>query len=169
MPLSGKTAAANALKEKGYSVLDMGDVVRIEMEKRDIGPNNTGKFVNSMRDEHGMDAIAKISVPYLEEMMEEEEKIVITGMRSLEEKERFENETDERVEMLALWSSPSTRKQRREKRQRPEDTEGQDFEERDLRELGNGVGDLMALSDHLIKNEGGIEELEEQVSKIVSQ
>jgi len=64
----------------------MGDVVRIEMEKRKIDVENTGEFVNSMRDEHGMDAIAKLSTPYLEEIVDEREKIVITGMRSWDEK-----------------------------------------------------------------------------------
>lgn len=169
MPLSGKTLVAEILEEEGFSMLDMGDIVRIEMEKRDIGPEKTGKFVNEMREEHGMDGIAKLCTPYLEEMLESEEKIVITGMRGIEEKERFEEETNETVEMIAVWSSPSTRRKRREERQRPEDTEGQSFEERDLRDLDNGVGDLMALSNHLVKNEGTMDELEEKVLEIVQE
>jgi len=42
MPLAGKTLLAEILEEKGFSVLDMGDVVRIEMEKRKIDVENTG-------------------------------------------------------------------------------------------------------------------------------
>lgn len=168
MPLSGKTAAAEVLKDEGYTVLDMGDVVRIEMEKRGIGAESTGEFVNGLRSEHGMDAIAQLCMPYLKEMIEEKERIVITGMRSLEEKRRFEDETGERVEMVAIWSSPETRRQRREERQREEDRKGQEFQERDRRELENGVGDLMALSDHLIKNEGTIEQLEARVKEVVN-
>jgi len=49
-----------------------------------------------MRDEHGMDAIAKLSTPYLEEIVDEREKIVITGMRSWDEKERFERRNRQR-------------------------------------------------------------------------
>jgi dephospho-CoA kinase len=168
MPLSGKTTVAELLEEKGYTVLDMGEVVRIEMEKRGIEPGNEGEFVNSMRDEHGMDAIAKLSAPYLEEIIDEKEKIVITGMRGWKEKERFEEETGEKIEVIAVWSSRETRKQRREKRQREEDVKGQNFDERDWRELGNGVGNIMALSNHLIKNEGTMKQLEKKVNETVN-
>lgn len=168
MPLSGKTTVAEILEEEGYSVLDMGEVVRIEMDKRGIEPGNEGSFVNSMREEHGMDAIARLSAPYLEEILDEKDKIVITGMRGWNEKERFEDETAEEIEVVAVWSPRETRRNRREERQREEDIKGQSFHERDLREIENGVGKLMALSDHLIKNEGTIEELKQKVKEFSS-
>lgn len=168
MPLSGKTTVAEIMEDLGYTLLDMGEVVRIEMERRGIAPGNEGEFVNSMREEHGMDAIAQLSIPYLEEMMEERDKIVITGMRGWDEKERFEKETGEDIEIIAVWTSRETRKHRREERQREEDVKGQDFHERDIREIENGVAKLLALSDHLIKNnEITIGELEDKVEKVV--
>lgn len=168
MPLSGKTTVAEIMSENGYTVLDMGEVVRIEMEKRGIEPGNEGSFVNSMRDEHGMDAIAQISVPYLEEIIEEKEKIVITGMRGWSEKEKFEEKTGEEIKVVAVWSSRETRKERREERQRDEDIQGESFHKRDLREVKNGVGKLMALSDYMIKNEEDLDSLEEKVNEVVS-
>ena len=168
MPLSGKTTVANYMKDKGFSVLDMGDVVRIEMEKRNIGTEDTGDWVNEMREEHGMDAIAQLSVPYLEEIMKENDKIVITGMRSWDEKKTFEEKTGEGIDVLAVWTSRETRKERREKRMREEDIKGDDFKERDIREINNGVGKLMALSDFMIKNQGNSEEkLNEKVKSLV--
>ncbi|MFB6213605.1 MAG: AAA family ATPase [Candidatus Nanohaloarchaea archaeon] len=169
MPLSGKTLVAEFMENQGYTLLDMGDVVRIEMERRGIEPGNEGDFVNSLRDEHGMDAIAQLSTPYLQEVADEKEKIVITGMRGWSEKERFEKELDEEIEVVAVWASRETRKQRREDRNREEDVKGQDFHERDLREIDNGVGKLLALSDHMIKNDGiSKEELREEVKQVVS-
>ena len=170
MPLAGKTLIAEFLEEEGFSVLDMGDVVRIEMEKRNIGVDRTGEFARSMRDEHGLDAIAQLSVPYLEEITDEKDKVVITGMRSWEEKNHFEQETDEEIEVIAVWASRETRKQRREERQREEDRIGDRFHERDLREIEDlGVGKLMALSDHMIKNNNtSKEELEEKVKQVVN-
>jgi dephospho-CoA kinase len=167
MPLSGKTMAAEILEDEGFAVLDMGEVVRIEMEKRGIATEDTGDWVNEMRSEHGMDAIARLSIPYLNEMIDEREKIVITGMRSWEEKKTFEDTIDEEIEVAAIWASRSTRRERREERQREEDVKGDGFQERDEREIENGVGKLMALSDHLIKNEATVEELEEEVKEIV--
>lgn len=167
MPLCGKTTVAEILKDEGFVVLDMGDVVRIEMEKRNIGVEKTGPFVNRMRDEHGMDAIAQLSAPYLEELVEENEKIVITGMRGWEEKKMFENKIDTEIEVLGIWTSRETRKQRRDERQRDEDVEGDEFHERDLREIDNGVGKLLALSDHMIKNDDhSLEKLEEKVKQV---
>lgn len=169
MPLAGKTLIAEMMEEKDFSVLDMGDIVRIERDKRGIGAENTGEFVNSLRAEHGMDAIAQLSAPYLEEMAEEKEKIVITGMRSWDEKKRFEEETGEEIDVIGVWASEKTRKKRREERGRDEDRKGQEFRERDLREIENGVGKLVALSDHMIKNDDkSKEELREEVENIVS-
>lgn len=170
MPLSGKTTVAEMMKDEGFALLDMGDVVRIEMEKRSIEPGNEGGFVNSMRDEHGMDAIALLSIPYLEEILQEKQDIVITGMRSWDEKQRFEDETGENVEVIAVWASRDTRRRRREERQREEDVKGQKFHERDIREIENGVGKLMALSDHLIKNDNtDIDQLESEVKQLINE
>lgn len=168
MPLSGKTTVAEMMEDLGYTVLDMGDIVRIEMDKRGVPAGNEGEFVNDMRDEHGMDAIARLSMPYLEEMIEEEEKIVVTGMRSWEEKKRFEDETGSELEIVAVWASRDTREQRREERNREEDVRGQSFHERDLREIENGVGKLMALSDHLIENDNvSLDQLKKDVEELV--
>lgn len=167
MPLAGKTTVASILEDEGFAVLDMGEVVRIEMQKRNMDVSETGSFVNSMREEHGMDAIAKLSVPYLEEIMEEKDQIVITGMRGWDEKEKFEEEISEEVEVVAVWASREERKERREIRQREEDIEGDDFHERDSREIENGVGKLMALSDYMVKNDTiDEEELRKKVSEI---
>lgn len=170
MPLTGKTTVAQILNEEGFAVLDMGEIVRIEMEKRNKDVGETGDFVNSLRDQHGMDAIAQLSAPYLDEIIDEKEKVVITGMRGWGEKETFEEETGEEIDIVAVWTSRDERKKRREERQREEDLEGDDFHERDIREIENGVGKLMALSDHMIKNDTITEEqLEKKVKGLIGE
>lgn len=166
MPLAGKTTVAGLLEKEGFEVVDMGDVVRKEMNKREVPTEETGRWVNKQRKEKGMDAIAQLTAPYIEE--KDTSDIVITGMRGLAEKRRFEDELEDSIEMIAVWASPETRRKRREERMRKEDREGDEFEQRDHRDLENGVGRLMALSDHMIINEGlSIEELEEKVNQIV--
>lgn len=168
MPLAGKTAVAELMQEHGFEVLDMGDVVRKEMEKRNIDTGEVGNFVNNQRDENGMDAIAQLSVDYLKDSLRQSERVVITGMRGWSEKECFEEELDLNIEIISVWASREIRKKRRLKRNREEDVKGQEFHERDLREISNGVGKLMALSDHMIKNDTTeLEELEEQVENFV--
>jgi dephospho-CoA kinase len=165
MPLSGKTSVAEIMERHGYTKVDMGDVVRDEMEKRGIDVSETGTFVNRMREENGMDAIAGLTIPYLEDL--ESEKIVITGMRGWSEKQRFEEEMDSGIKVIAVWSGRETRRERMGERKREEDIQGQEFHERDIREIENGVGKLIALSSHLIKNEGTTSELERKVKELV--
>lgn len=166
MPLAGKTTVADLMEEEGFEVVDMGDVVRKEMKERGVPTEKTGEWVNNQRKEKGMDAIAQLTVPYIEE--KNTEKIVITGMRGLKERKRFEEELEQEIEMIGVWASPETRKNRRKERMRDEDIKGDEFNKRDIRELENGVGRLMALSKHMIINEDlSIEELEEEVNQIV--
>jgi len=165
MPLAGKTTVAGLLEERGFEIVDMGDVVREEMNKRDIPAEKTGEFVNNQREEKGMNAIAQLTVPYIERASD---KAVITGVRGLGEKKRFERELDEELEMIAVWASKATRRKRREERMRDEDREGDGFKERDLRELDNGVGRLMALSNHMMINDGqDMAKLEEKIGEIL--
>ncbi len=163
LPLSGKNAVARILKSEGYRVIDMGEVVRKEVKERGLEPGkDSAKFVKEMREEKGMGAIAKLTVPYLEEF--EGKKLLITGMRSIDEKEVFEEELDQGINVLAVWASEKVRRKRRERRGRREDLEGQKFHERDLREIGNGVAKLMALSDKMLVNEEvSLEELRKRV------
>lgn len=163
MPLSGKSTVAETLRDEGFATLEMGDVVRIERQERELEMDE-GSFAEAMRERHGEDAVARLSIPYFEEVMDERDRIAITGMRSLEEKRRFEDAFGE-IELIAVWASPETREKRREKRGRQDDDEP--LEERDLREIEWGLGGLIARSNHVVKNEGTKEELEEKVKKIV--
>jgi len=61
MPLAGKTTVAGLMEEKGFEVVDMGDVVRKEMNKREVPTEETGKWVTKQRKEKGMDAIAQLT------------------------------------------------------------------------------------------------------------
>ena len=166
MPLSGKTTVARILERNGYTVVDMGDVVRKEMKNRGVPSENVAGFVNGQREDNGMDAIAELTIPYLKEAMARSDRIVITGMRGWSEKQRFEEFLDESFEVVAVWASRETRKRRREERMRKEDIEGQEFHERDLREIDNGMAKLMALSDSIIVNDDkSLDELEKEVRK----
>lgn len=168
MPLAGKTVVAEMMEDKGYRLLDMGDVVRKEMDKRDIPTSKTGEFVTSQREEKGMDAIAQLSIPHLEEVLQETDQVVITGMRGWSEKKRFEREIDRDMDIIAIWASRETRKKRRKERRREEDRKGQSFEERDMREIENGMAKLISLSDHLILNDDiSLDELRSKVYKFL--
>jgi len=167
LPLAGKTTVASVLTEQGFEQVDMGDVVRDEMAKRNIPVEKTGDFVNEQREKHGMDAIARLTVPYIREHRSSGKDIVITGMRGWTEKELFEDEIDDTMTMVAVWAPQDERKRRSEERGRPEDVKGEPIHERDIRDIRNGVGKLLALSDVMIRNTGTIETLRQKVKQRV--
>jgi len=70
--------------------------------------------------------------------------------------------------LIAVHSSPETRFQRLSKRKRSDDPQGWDvFCQRDLRELSVGQGDVIAVADYMIVNEGTYEEFKAKVNEVL--
>lgn len=169
LPLSGKTTVANKMQEEGFTKIDMGDVVREEMDKRNIPAEETGEFVSAMRDQNGMKAIAELTLPYVEEAIAKHDKIVISGMRGWMEKECFEENLSQELEIIAVWASRETRRERQEARAREEDQVAE-IEGRDKREISHGAAKLMALADHIIVNEfDSLEPFEQEIQNTLQE
>jgi len=139
--------------ELGYQVRRMGDVVRAEAAKNSIPPQDVGKFAHEERQRHGYDIWAKRIVPLVSEG-----DTLIDGCRGMSEVNVFRSAFGEQVKIIAVHSAPSTRFPRLVSRGRsdaPRDRE--EFDERDRRELGWGLGDTIALADAIIVNESTLE------------
>ena len=167
MPGAGKTLAAKIAKQMNFEVVVMGDVVREEARKRGLtpSPENLGKLMIQMREEEGEAVIAKRCVPKIEEA--KSELVVIDGIRSLHEVEEFRRFFPNFI-VLAVHASPKTRFERLFKRKRSDDPKKwATFLERDMRELKVGLGNVIALADYLIVNEGSKAEFEEKVKEFL--
>lgn len=163
MPGSGKSMGTESARELGVPVLVMGDVVREEATRMGLAhtPMTLGKIMIGLRRKYGGDAIAnaciekfrKINSPY----------VVIEGARSEEEITRF-REVFKSMKVIVVHASPRTRFQRLVKRKRSDDSlVWEDFCERDLRELGVGIGRIIACADVMLINEGEASELKQEV------
>ena len=72
------------------------------------------------------------------------------------------------VDVVAIHSSPYTRYERLVKRGRDDAPQTfEEFKDRDSREMGWGLSDLIALSDMIIVNDGTLEEFESEVNKFL--
>lgn len=166
---SGKTQAARELVRAGAARVRMGDVVWRELERRglEISEEEVGRVANKIREEEGRDAIAKRCLPLIEERGEEAVAVVVDGIRSIAEVERFREEFGEDFFLISIEASEETRYRRIEKRGREDDTVGRgDFEEKESRELGWGLKEAMSSADYRIENEGSLEELREKILDI---
>lgn len=153
---SGKTTLADMFREDGFSVLTMGDVIRGLAAERGLEPTPEvlGSIARGIREELGDTAVAVKCVERLRDV--EEPVVVIDGIRSLEEVDVF-RESFEGL-LVAVHASPGIRYERLRGRGRSDDPHDfSTFRERDLRELGFSLGWAISLADHMIVNEGTLE------------
>src|SRR3989304_6890292 len=152
-PGSGKSLVVETAVEMGYGVVVMGDVIREETQKRglELNPKNIGKVMLELRKRGGDSAIADKCIPKIEQ--HESEKVIVDGVRSLSEVEAFKK-CFSNFSLIAVHASPETRFNRLYHRSRSDDPDGWElFKERDMRELGVGLGNAIAMAEHLIVNE----------------
>lgn len=150
MPGAGKEEVVSLAIGLGYQVRRMGDVVRAEAAKHGVAPAEVGKFAHKERELHGYDVWAKRIVPLVGDG-----DTIIDGCRGMSEVRIFREAFGKDVKIVAIHSAPSTRFPRLVKRNRsdaPKDLA--EFEERDRRELGWGLGETIALADVVLVNEG---------------
>ncbi len=151
MPGAGKSTAAHALKYLGYTLINMGDVVRAEASRRRIPPDDksTGALMLELRKVHGSGAVAELCLQRIEDSGSN--LFVIDGVRSMDEVGVFRSRGD--VFLLGIHASPAKRFEYLRSRGREDSPlTWNDFCERDQRELTVGVGGSIALSDEVISN-----------------
>jgi dephospho-CoA kinase len=168
MPGSGKSVVVETAQEKGYDVVVMGDVVREETRKRglELNPKNVGVVMLDLRKRSGAGVIAEKCVPTIQ--AKEDSKIIVDGLRSLDEANVFKAHFPSFV-LVAVHASPETRFGRLNNRRRSDDPDGWIvFQERDMRELGVGLGNAIAMAEYLIINENNKKEVKAKVAEILA-
>lgn len=169
MPGAGKATVREIVQKMGYPAVVMGDEVRDEAKRRKLKPTpeNLGILMLKLREEEGPAAVAKRCIPKMEKA--KGKVVVVEGIRSLREveefKRRFPNFT-----LIAIHASPETRFRRLFQRRRSDDPKGwETFMERDLRELGVGLGSVIATADHMIVNEGTKAQLKRKTREVLKE
>lgn len=153
MPGAGKSIVVDAARELGYTIIVMGDVIRVETANRglELNPANIGKVMLELRAEGGNTIIADKSISKIE--AQTSSKVLVDGLRSLFEVEAFKARFP-KFATVAVHASVKTRFERLKNRGRSDDSSAwQVFYERDMRELGVGLGNVIAMADYIIMND----------------
>lgn len=167
MPGAGKTVVAEVARSMGLKVYSMGDVVREEVlkEKGGLSWEDIKRAMFELRAKEGPRAVAKRVLKFM--MSEKWDVAVIEGVRSLDEVEEFKSVG--KVIVLAIHSSPMDRYVRLKNRAREGDPKSyEEMMERDLKELSLGLGNVIALADFMIVNDGSLEDFKEKARKVLS-
>jgi len=167
LPGSGKGEAATVAEELGVPVVTMGDVIREACRERGLDPAiHHGQVAKDLRAEHGPDAIAERSLPLIKAALENHETVLVDGVRSDVEVERFEAAFED----FLLVSIDAPRDVRRERlASRDGSSSAETLEERDKRELGFGMGAAMDRADVHIENDDSLEAYRRRIRDILTE
>lgn len=164
MPGSGKSIVSSAFADRGVPVLVMGDLMRKVYSREATEGETLMDFALRMRRDHGPEVVARWTV---EEILSKGfTRVVVDGVRSPAEKRAFESVG--KVLVIAVHSSPRTRYSRLRSRGRNDDyTNDYKMLERDAKELALGVGEVIAMADYMLVNEGTPQDLLKSVNSLI--
>ena len=165
LPASGKSTALETIKDLGI-IVTMGDVVRNEVKKRglEINSENLGSISKNLRDMNGPMIIAERCVGIIKDL--KERIVFVDGVRSMNEVILFRQFWA--FPIIAITCPTKIRHQRMMERGRADDsTNLEKIIERDKRELGFGLGEVLKQADYKINNISSSESLQNRTSKLI--
>ena len=171
LPGSGKSEAATVADDLGIPVVTMGDVIRAECRDRGFDPaTDHGRVATALREENGPGAIAERSLPLIEAELETARTVLVDGIRSDTEVERFEDAFSEEFLLVSIEAPFEERAERLDLRGRDAsaDEGGESLDDRDERELGFGMGEAMAMADVTIENTDSLDAFHDRVYDLLT-
>ncbi len=164
MPASGKNLGKEYADANNVPHLATGDIVRAECAARSLEPTaeNASRISLEFKD-RGEDYLTQLLVDRLKSDEMEGNCAMVEGMRSVAEINLLRGNFE--IAVCAFIVDGTIRRQRYLGRGRPEDDPDY-FDRRDRRELGYGVGDVIATADYYVLNNGTMEESRENFRKI---
>lgn len=164
LPGSGKSVAVEVARARGIPVVRMGRFVLDEVARRGLPleEGTIGPVATEMRNTHGSDVWARRTVEALNagavpEVGAGTERVVVDGVRSLDEVKRFRDDLGTGFILVAIEAPGPERHARILGRGRVDDAaEHALVLQRDEREKAWGIEKAMAAADHTVHNEGDL-------------
>ncbi|MFB6131568.1 MAG: AAA family ATPase [Salinigranum sp.] len=166
---SGKGEVAAVAEEEEIPVVSMGDVIRRECRERGLDPAaHHGEVARALREENGPAAVAARSFPLIEEALEDHEVVLVDGIRSDVEVDRFEEAFGEDFLLVSVEVPFEVRADRLLERGRDEtDLDREALRARDERELGFGMDEAMDRADVVLDNTGTLASFRDRVRTLL--
>jgi dephospho-CoA kinase len=170
MPGAGKTLCAQHLQERGFYQFRFGGIVVDEVMRRGwaINPRNEQIVREELRDNEGMDVMAKRALPYLKEALQTHPCVIIDGLYSWSEYKTLQRDLDAELSVIAIVSPRRDRYARLSNRpERPltwEEAEGRDYREIEVLEKGGPI----AVADYTLVNDRDAQTLLDALDALVN-
>ena len=171
---SGKSVIVDHLTEKGYPKVYFGGMIYKEMEKRGIERTEDGesekKFREMIRETEGKDWVVRQVIEETKDLINAGQKrVILDGVYSWTEYKTLKHEFPKMITFLAVVVDKKLRYERVAKRP------GRAFDaaairERDRSEIENlEKGGPIVAADYYVLNNGSVEELCEDVDKVLKE
>ena len=169
MPGSGKSEVARIFERHGFARVRFGDITDEEVRKRglELNEENERHIRQQLREEYGMSAYAKLSLPRIDALLKSSD-VVVDGLYSWEEYTLLKSRYGDNFHVVVVWASPKTRYDRLAKRPiRP--LTADEAASRDIAEIENSnKGGPIAMADFTITNESSLGDLARGTERVVS-
>ena len=169
MPGAGKSLCAQHLENRGYFQLRFGAVVENEVRRRgwELNPTNERIVREELRGQHGMAAMARLSLPALKAALQQHQRIVIDGLYSFSEYKMLREELGAPLVLVAIVAARHLRYQRLASRPirplTPAEAQQRDVQEIEKLEKGGPI----AMADYSLLNDGPPEDLLERLDDLL--
>ena len=160
MPGAGKEELLNVARTMDIPFLRMGDIVREFHATSGAAEQGltVGQVANGEREKHGKNIWAKRAIEKMSGDL-----FLVDGCRSLDEVNSYKELSDQ-VYIIGIHAPRMTRYKRLVERGRDDAPANiEEFDTRDNRELGWGLGSVIALSDILIVNDSDLDTFKKNV------
>ncbi len=168
MPASGKGEFSRIAAGMGIPVIVMGDMIRKAIQEAGLEPNDTnfGAMANQLRNEHGMDAIARLCIPEIQKLPAP--LVLVDGIRGDSEVALFRKHFPG-FTLISIESSFDNRLTRIRMRARSDDfMTADELRARDARELNWGLDKALNGADISLMNDGSLEEFGIKVHNLLA-
>jgi dephospho-CoA kinase len=166
---SGKSEVARFFSFKGFTTVRFGEITdeAVKQQGLPLTEENERPVRERIRQEHGMAAYAKLSVPRIDNALKTS-NVVVDGLYSWEEYIYLKDYYKDKFMVVAVWAAPQDRYRRLGSRKiRP--LTPQQAISRDRAEIENlNKGGPICMADFTILNNGSISDLKKQVERIVA-
>jgi len=166
---SGKSEVAKIFEKNGFVKVRFGDITDREIRERglELNEKNERYIRQQLREEHGMSAYAKLSLPRIDYLLKSGD-VIVDGLYSWEEYTLLKSGYGDHFAVVAVWASPKTRYERLTKRLiRPLTAE--EAVSRDIAEIeDSNKGGPIAMADFTIINESSLEALERETKRVLA-
>jgi len=171
---SGKTEIVSHLQNKySWKNVYMGEATFDRMKKKGLKLNyeNERKTREKIRSEMGMGAYAVLALPKVEKILETDDIVLLESLYSWEEYKIIKEKFKENFFVIAAFASPKTRFERLSSRRKERPINSiKEFNKRDYTEIEKtDKGGPIARADFTIVNEYSLEDLHNNIDKIIKQ